>query len=108
MDPFVSAGIIDAPPRIPRVFRVGRDPQIGEAVVGPNAIDVIDMPNRPLACDVEPSQAMPHVKTTVDSDMPIPARLLTASNITGRGVPRIDAPKERSGVRFISKQATDF
>jgi hypothetical protein len=108
MDALVSARIVDADSRIPGVFAIGCDPEISEAVVGPIAVDVINMPNRPLARDVEPSQTMRHVEMTVDLDMPVPARLSAPRNITGRCIPRIDPPKERPGIGFVPQQATDF
>jgi hypothetical protein len=103
MNALISTRVIDAPSRVPRVLPVGGDPQVDETIVGPIAIDVIDVPDWPLARDVKPSQPMRHVEAAIDPDMPVAARLSASRHSTGRYFICIDAPEERPNVRFISK-----
>lgn len=80
VDAFISTGVIDPSSRIPRILTIGCDPQIHEAIIGSVAVDVIDVPDRPLSCDVEPGQAMCHIQAAVDPDVPIPAGLSATGN----------------------------
>ena len=51
-----SGGVASA--RVARIFRPGALPQVRDAIVGGNCVDVIDFSRRVLAMDIEPGEPM--------------------------------------------------
>jgi hypothetical protein len=85
----VATRVIGALPRVGLVLRTSRQPQVGPAVIAGNAVDVVDLIGRPLACHVEPSKAMGKVKPPIDADVAVaapvhPPRHVADANISVR------------------------
>jgi hypothetical protein len=73
-------------------------PEIDEAVVGPNVIDVIDMLWPPSEGD-QPSKAMEAVIPAIDRDAEISIGIRRSSGFTGKpGIPDFPAATRRCAI----------
>lgn len=78
--------------------------QIGKAIIGSVAVDVVNLKRRQSAVDVEPHQLVRVEAKTVYPDLPVAMRRETACDVANAGSVAIYAACENPGQRVVDER----
>jgi hypothetical protein len=97
-----TCDVVSAPAVVSGVDGPSGLSQIGEAVIGSNAVDVVDLLDGPTPMNVQPSEPMSHEAHLIDRDIDVPSLGLVVCDGPGT-IPVVDrdAPSEHARLGIV-------
>ena len=96
---------------VPVLLKHVRQAQVGESIIEPVAVDVINGHNRVLACDIQPGKSMEQMMNPIDPDLEVGlvagGSSLVSSHFASLAHFPVNAPSKDTCFRIVIKQVFD-